>query len=219
MIFTFLWRLVEVACYVIAALCLAAAVKVLIDGWRRMNDGQHKAGRATFRPERLGDAKHALRAATWHAAPTNLPGPAHGAQGDPATALKRADETRRAGEPYPLVNEQVHRYAAEAISQQATWTAARHAHMTAVAQAVRKARTIDRQPAPWTHAGDNARQGCWPMADRADFTESAWTKRSAADLAIQLARAETDAGFDAIRPREICEYAFSGILPRWPVTA
>ena len=222
MIFTFLWRLVEVACYVIAALCLAAAVKVLADGWRRMNDGAHKATRRD--PDLPGvrlaaqvmTARHALREAVWAAAPTpDLPGPVSAAQrveacpageeaSAPVTALTHAPALAvlPAGAEAPWVNDAVHHYAALAHAQQATWraeTARRHAEY--------------HQPPP----GDQQKQGCWPMADPGDFTESAWTKRTAAQLALQLARAETDAGFDAIRPRELCEYAFSSILPRWTV--
>ena len=74
---------------------------------------------------------------------------------------------------------------------------------------------VDRYAAiAWEHAG-NRRAGNWPMSDPGDFTPSAWTKRSAAELATRLAREETDAGFASINPAGIVAYACSGTLPRW----
>jgi hypothetical protein len=70
----------------------------------------------------------------------------------------------------------------------------------------------------WEHAG-NRRAGNWPMGDPGDFTPSAWTKRSAAELATRLAREETDAGFASINPAGIVAYACSSVLPRWKEVA
>jgi hypothetical protein len=70
----------------------------------------------------------------------------------------------------------------------------------------------------WEHAG-NRRAGNWPMSDPGDFTPSAWTKRSAAELATRLAREETDAGFASINPAGIVAYACSSVLPRWKEVA
>ena len=243
MIFTFFLWLARLGCFTLAFLLLAAAVKLLVDGWRRMNDGAHKATRRD--PDLPGvrvaaqvmTARHALREAVWAAAPVNLPSPASPTTSDragepvvsgPVTATRTppALAVPPAGPEAPWVNWEMHEWAAEALRQQAARRASTIRHMTAVAQAVHKARTIEKQPAARRHAeyhqpppGDQQKQGCWPMADPGDFTESAWTKRTAAQLALQLARAETDAGFDAIRPRELCEYAFSGILPRWTVAS
>jgi hypothetical protein len=83
----------------------------------------------------------------------------------------------------------VHRYAAAARQQQETWQA--------------ETSQLQRDRTPRYEAP------AWDSDDPA-FTETGWTKRSALDLAIRLAREQLDAGFD-----HIVDYATSGIQARW----